>query len=82
MSWTADLPKLLKVSETLIGPYEGPHGWHQTRRARAKDATLPEIRSAIEVCRSHKWVGYIEWRSFLGVELDSCQFLRRIDGLG
>ena len=75
--WTPDVPKF-ETKLAMIGPYHGPSGWHFTRQ-RKPGERKPGIREAIEICRDHHWIGYIEWESNSGIETDSCKFLRRVD---
>lgn len=71
--WT---PVFIAAPKTTIGPYHAHYGYHQSRDLRKNENPPPSICEALEVCRSHKWTGYIDWRSSFGVETDSCQFIQ------
>lgn len=73
LAWTATVPKLSNHA------YRGPMGWHDTIPDGTIDISRDQLNEAISMCWKHHWWGYIQWQSPIGREVDSCQFMKKVD---
>lgn len=73
--WSAGVPKL--------GPsaYRDSSGWHDLQIWDRDYGKLPLAWEVMDICRSHKWKGYIHWQDGdHWTETCSCSFVKPITG--
>jgi hypothetical protein len=79
-AWSISAPSTPKGADA----FRGPLGWHWIlwRNIDAvhtePDLVNDQVNEAIGMCQSHKWAGYVIWRSAFGIEADSCAFMKKV----